>query len=371
MPNPPAKLHIDALTSTRAFAAIMVFLFHFGRDTVFYEKFAALFNSGHIAVSYFFVLSGFVLYVTYAHRRVAYFNFLKKRVARIAPVYWLALGLFVVVYFGCYLMPYNAIFTRHLLYSFFFIQAYVPLDALCLNTAAWSISVEMLFYLLFPLLLLLIRKSKWTFVVLTVASFIITQIVYHTFCTRHSDDILNWNRYHYHPFMHVSQFMVGILAGMIFLKVRPANGRWLLVPTVLLAAVIALIVFQPHGVYYEAGMLAPVFGMLIIAIAVNNDRLLRFRPLVFLGEISYGIYILQFPVLELLHWASNRYLKLNEVQLCYFGLAVLVLTATASWHLLERPLRNLVNSAGTRKKANSLTAVGNAAATGEVTNTGS
>src|SRR4051812_17074411 len=92
------RYQIDSLTSTRAVAAIMVFIHHFGREIFPFSKWPKVFSSGNLAVSYFFVLSGFVLYIGYHGKNFSYGDFLKRRIARIVPIYEIAL--FLAVFFA-------------------------------------------------------------------------------------------------------------------------------------------------------------------------------------------------------------------------------------------------------------------------------
>src|SRR5436190_9360336 len=114
------KPQINALTATRAFAAIMVFIHHYGYNLFPFSLCEKLFHSGNIAVSYFFVLSGFVLYISYREKDISYLDYLKRRVARIAPVYWLALALFVMFsfWFSGYVLTGNLV--KQIAYSALF-----------------------------------------------------------------------------------------------------------------------------------------------------------------------------------------------------------------------------------------------------------
>ncbi len=70
-------MKINSLTSTRAIAAIVVVIFHYAGDLFPYNKCGNLFHSGNLSVGYFYVLSGFVLYIS--QRKIKYFAFLKNR----------------------------------------------------------------------------------------------------------------------------------------------------------------------------------------------------------------------------------------------------------------------------------------------------
>lgn len=96
------KNNIDSLTSTRAIAAIVVVFFHFAPATGvhFIDN---LIRSGNLAVSYFFVLSGYIMYVSYNNNPVSYGQFIKRRVARIVPIYWTSIFLSFLLFDKVYM----------------------------------------------------------------------------------------------------------------------------------------------------------------------------------------------------------------------------------------------------------------------------
>ena len=116
------KQQINSLTATRAIAAIMVYIFHFGRDIYPFNKLNSVFGCGNISVSYFFVLSGFVLFISYFKNKFTWGGFLAKRLIRIAPAYFIALGISVLLYFFFYKMLYSAEFMKQLISCIFFFQ---------------------------------------------------------------------------------------------------------------------------------------------------------------------------------------------------------------------------------------------------------
>jgi peptidoglycan/LPS O-acetylase OafA/YrhL len=341
---------INALTSTRAFAAILVFIFHFGHYVYIFYQGQRFFYYGNLAVSYFFVLSGFVLYISYVDTNFRYIDFMKKRIGRIAPAYLLALGLFLVVYFFVYHDAYNDLVARQIVYSTLCIQSYFPDYALCLNTAAWSIPVEMLFYLLFPFLLLLQKKNIRLFVLLTILAYVVTQVSFFIFFKRNFTLIYNWNFFQYHPVMHINQFMIGMVGGYIFKEVGPTAKRYSFLPFLLFCAIVVLIIIKPIIIFYEVGFIAPVFMLFIISTAITNPTFLNFKPFVFLGEISYGIYILQFPVKELANSYEPLTRHFTEQQFFFVTLGLLIIAATISYYLIERPLRRIISNISFGKK---------------------
>lgn len=161
----PTK-HLLPLTSLRFFAAIWVVFFHLSgprglilTDPATLRPLYNLVRTGYVAVGIFFVLSGFVLAYTYRGEFSAR-QFWTARIARIYPVYFLGLVLILPVVVASVL--------RHMttwlwaggsgLACVLLLQSWCPRTALAWNHPGWSLSVEAFFYLLFPLILLPLKR---------------------------------------------------------------------------------------------------------------------------------------------------------------------------------------------------------------------
>ena len=327
---------ILSLTATRGFAAILVVVFHFGADFFPFSKLPAIFSNGNIAVSYFYVLSGFVLYISYAHSSLRYWTYFKKRLGRIAPVYIIALA------FSVYKVPLTDDLVWQTSYSFFFLQAWIPKYALALNTAGWSVSVELFFYVLFPLLLLF--QKKWTklFACIAALIFLTTQVVFHAYFKNDFRLTDNYCFFMYNPVLHISQFLVGMIGGFLFSNIRFSKKLHPTIPLLLLFTILCGIAFRPAGLFFHAGLLAPLFVLLITAVALADPAFLRLRPLVFFGEISYGIYILQFPVYNFMRALNETDFHLSPQNFFWCSLVVLCAVAAITYYAVEKPVRKLI-----------------------------
>jgi peptidoglycan/LPS O-acetylase OafA/YrhL len=343
------RSQIKALTATRAIAAIMVVIHHFGANIYPFNRFPNVFHIGDIAVSYFFVLSGFVLYISYNGAAVDYGKYLNRRIGRIVPIYLFALLLFVVVALCYYDYVLSAKAMKEILLSATFLQAYISSYPLVLNSPAWTISVEMFFYLLFPLFLLLLSKHVRVFVILTIVLSVLSQyfhLKYYPVRWSLPDSIAD--TVFFNPLMHINQFLIGMIGGYLYSKVQKDSGRYGWLSTGLFAIIFLLIASRPQHISYQVGLIAPVFMLFILSMAISNPRWLNFKGFVFLGEISYGIYILQFPVYKLLSALNLRYLHVAEPYFFCTALVVLILTASVTYYIIEKPLRTAINSMGSK-----------------------
>ncbi|MFZ1109097.1 MAG: acyltransferase [Rhodomicrobium sp.] len=337
---------LDQLTFTRCIAALVVVCFHFGEGIwpIDSQPLADILRAGPQVVTYFYVLSGFLM--TAVHFNLDWSgasDYWISRFARIYPVY--ILGLFSYLW----LMPdYNMV---DLLLNLTLIQAWFPGHALSLNTVGWSLSVEVLFYALFPLLIIATRRTStlsWCFIVFAV--WLCTQVgasfFYDNFYTGYpsaSHEFL-----FYFPLIHLNSFLLGMTAALLVQRDALHFGATAARASVVFSLVgIALGLHGENDIYDLTGLhlfgtvgfLSPVFALLIAGLCSLNAPVLAATPLRFLGQASYAVYILQIPVMIAL--------KLNFPDLqpaAFFWILVAVLTIASSFVFVafETPCRHLV-----------------------------
>jgi peptidoglycan/LPS O-acetylase OafA/YrhL len=313
---------LPALTSLRFFAALHVVFFHFLAFKILPSQgwLGQISSIGYVGVSFFFVLSGFILVYTYAGRDTQARDFWRARFARIYPAFAFSLLLTGPFFFFAALMlnvPFFAWFSTHLrlvvLLVPFLLQAWVPLAALAWNSVAWSLSDEAFFYLLFPFL-----KKRFLKISLpglagvALVCWAVSVAMSWTYVLRNPDhlrvidaDVLNafWlNAVKFHPFARLPEFLLGMACGALFLKSRkdakPGSSAKLALPLVLAGLVIAATVAHfsariPYTVLHTS-LLAPAFAAIIFGFALQPrwGALLNWKPLVFLGDASYSLYLL-------------------------------------------------------------------------------
>ena len=343
-------MRIEQLTFTRFLAAISIVVFHFGTKLFPFNLEATnfLFQHANIGVSYFFILSGFVMIVAYGNKdKVDYADYIKKRFARLYPVYLLAILLYLVYVL---VKPYhNSNDYKGLFLNIALAQSWVPGQALTFNSPGWSLSVEMFFYLSFPLLYnyfyrkTVLRKSALVvLLVFVISQLLLHYLLYSSFYKGFpsaSHDFV-----HYFPLMHINEFLIGNIAGLFFLHSGYKRKNYDLIIIALTAAVALLLKFQ-FGISYHNGMLAFFFVPLIFLISLNTGFLTRIsnnKLLVFLGEISYGIYILQMPVFKL----GNTVMRTKFLNMGYnpglifsVNFVLLIVVSAISYKYIEKPVR--------------------------------
>ncbi|WP_236792326.1 acyltransferase [Amycolatopsis sp. GM8] len=339
----------------RFIAAFMVFACHACSMAYFHADVDAallpyVFGSGWSGVEFFFILSGFVL--TWSARDDDQLRrFWRRRFVKIYPNHLLTWAVAVVLA----LWAGEAVTTGRVLPSLFLVHTWFPdLTVITsINVPSWSLSCELLFYLSFPLLLRLVRKIRpnrlWLCAGVVAATIMILPLFADyllpgtpTLPGQHMSLVQNWFLVSFPP-VRVLDFTLGILMARIV-----QTGKWIRLP--MSAAVLLLVV----GCVFEVLLFPTVYGLtapvviplaLVIAAGATADverkpSLVRGKVMVWLGEISFAMYLVHFLVLKYVHDAlgADRTWDTPIAVLIIVGL--LGLTIFISWLMytfVERP----------------------------------
>ena len=246
------KPSLDALTGLRFVAAATVFIHHLGGKFGFEHN---RYSIGSVAVTFFFILSGFVLTYAYHDRignRKQVASFLFNRVARIWPLHLACLLIAVaLVYFDSRLQV--TPFWQKLTANAFLLHSWVPASdwVFSFNGVAWSISTEAFFYTLFPFLMFAggrRSRSRLSIATMFVAAFALLA----SFLAS-----IQWQEFdylrvgHVNPLVRLPEFCLGIMAGRYFLRSSNESNQpearklisrlgWTIIEAVGVLAVIAL-----------------------------------------------------------------------------------------------------------------------------------
>jgi len=378
---------IDAI---RALAALSIAFFHtyaWGGDATtdvgrVIERLAA---NLAIGVPIFFVISGFVLYRPWVAARAAGRGapsvpaYAWRRVLRIVPAFWVAM-LVTVACFG----RWDELFSSIGLSSFLFAQVYTDLHVGILGVA-WSLDIEVVWYAALPVLATAAawwaarrRDDEWTPVlaftgvglVLVVAFYVggapswwgylmpVWLAHFGAGMTLAVVSVRDWapaRRVASHGVLCVlfAGAVYGVISANDYLVILHVSHPAWLTPMMdsLLGIVVAVALLLPA--IYDDGPRSPL------------KRLVGSRPVIYLGLVSYGIFLYHDTAFRLLADAGVGVYGLAPGAL--LGFALTIAMAAASWHLLERPimkLRRLVG--GRRERAEPTTAGADTPALGEL-----
>jgi len=378
MPND--KEQLLPLTSIRFFLALWVVVFH-QTDTFGYlaewllalpEPAVSFFKTGYVAVSVFFVLSGFILAYNYSLLRswssAELRRFAVSRFARIYPVYCVGLVLVapLVIRTARNTAPdasLGSLLGSAAVHSLL-LQSWVPQIALSWNAPGWSLSDEAFFYLCFPFIgvalwsasrlrsVLLLAVAVW--VTASIAPLVAVALPLNGFgnvpatSSLPDAEILWANLVKFNPLIRLPEFCGGVLAARIFQMLRASGnplsqaGYLLYVPALLLeAAALAFADAIPYPLIHN-GLLLPLHAMAIIGLALGGGilpRILSWPPLVFLGGASYSMYILHAPVAMWIDFIAERYFHVHIVGFNFAAMYVFLVVCLAGFvfTVIEEP----------------------------------
>jgi peptidoglycan/LPS O-acetylase OafA/YrhL len=348
----PAPL--KALTGLRCFAAINIVFFHFSNPQWF-GFLAPVVNAGFISVSYFILLSGFVLAYNYAERarngELDRKRFWEARFTRIYPIYFLSLLLSLNLLRPEYRTHTHAMFWTGVVLTPLLLQGFVPAVATFLNTPAWTMSAEAFYYVLFPWLARWKRPQRMAPHLVKMAGVWALGLVPGALYMAFNPDGIAWpDRWSYGPWLwalkytpysHMFSFIFGVmLADLDRMIGRTGHLRfWLgIIGFGGIYALLSLGPLMPYAIMHD-GLLMPLFACIILGLAGENPlaHALGARPLVFVGEASYCLYLLHFNLWNLVHSSH----VLDALGLSRFDpwISYLLLIALAIFalHFIEKP----------------------------------
>lgn len=343
-------MRIDQLTFPRFLAAIAIVIFHFGREVYPFntDLFAPIFNRANLGVSFFFFLSGFVMILAYGNNeKILFSSYFRNRLARIYPLYFFSLLLTCAVFvFLDYPVGTFSFFNSVLL-----VQAWNPQIVMDLNYPGWSISVEFFFYLLFPFLFnrLFSKHSLGKTALVTILVWILSQLIINlilesSFLNLKDNRQLS-NFVHYSPILHLNEFLLGIVGSLFFIKIKDSWGKKLDLLAVVFFLVTLIILYNGLPINSHNGALAIIFIPIIIILSLNTGyitKLFKNKVLVFLGEISFGVYILQVPIFLIVEIGLNWMGIYDKNYNFWIGLICLLISSIISFLVIEKPIGSLI-----------------------------
>jgi peptidoglycan/LPS O-acetylase OafA/YrhL len=331
---------LPRLTALRAFAALFVFTYHMQLFGVAYTN-VMPFRVGYSGVSFFFILSGFVLAwstTPETNRRTFY----RRRLARIYPAYLAMLGVAYLFPFPS-TQPHVAVTT---ISALFLVQAWAPHSVptvYAVNPVSWSLSCEAFFYAFLPFLLPLLRYlrplNRWLLGGVWFA-LMATAVIYGAY------HAATWSLLDFTwPLIRTGEFVIGVVAAV---EIRRGWRLPRAAAFLIIAGSIAMVLKVSQLVPIPDLELDPLFLAVIILAAqsdiANRAGPLRLRPLVYAGEVSYAFYLVhQFVLLHLaVDLGDGRKVALLSV-------LTAGVFAIALHHIIERPLQRFLLGRGLLK----------------------
>ena len=316
---------LPALTGLRTLLALTILMFHFTPAGLQSNKHPwltlyPLIDIGYVFVSFFFLISGFILSYNYAHRPggVRQADFWMARLSRLYPVYLLTMLISLPMLTLEWRTRPHGQFWAGVVATPLLLQGFFPKLATFWNTVSWTLSCEVVLYVAFPFLL----KVRWPRSPRTLALWtlgfwllgLVPHLLYWRFnpdhlaqpITRYSDGV--WlDTLKYTPVAYLCTFLAGLTLGRLHdaAELTPRHRLWAGGAGLALAWLAAYHV-APHVPYIlvHGGLLTPVWALVIVGLAGVSPlaRVFSVRPLVAVGTSTYALYLLHFNIFQLLQW---------------------------------------------------------------------
>ncbi|SCX92633.1 Peptidoglycan/LPS O-acetylase OafA/YrhL, contains acyltransferase and SGNH-hydrolase domains [Nonlabens sp. Hel1_33_55] len=354
------KKRFEFIDSLRGIGILMVMVYHTYQDVskIYVPELSLFFSQGARGVQLFFIVSAFTLYYSQQQRERKGSNtigsFFFRRYFRIAPMYYLGIFIFsMMIIFNIHHEPlrHNQITIFNIVSNFVFLNSLNPEWINAIVLGGWSISVEFLFYFMFPLNYKYVSclKGSINFLMITlimsaVSSFVMKRLF-------HFEQVLLLDEFlFYNIFNQLPVFAIGIVGFQIIREKKFFSNDFSYL--LLLMTIIVLFVFWDDFTMHHL-LNSVVFATLMVALSMGKFDFLNIGFLSYFGKISYSCYLVHFAVLFVI-------VKFNFIQifepttlvwnLCnYFVMLLIILGTTAlisqiTYNLIERPFIKLGRS---------------------------
>lgn len=352
--------YIPALDGLRAFAVLAVVLYHI--STTFLP-------SGLLGVTIFFVLSGYLitgLLIREWHdtKNINLPRFWIRRVRRLFPA--IVFMILTVLILTALFAPDLLTKLRHDLvaalfwftnwwYIFQDLSYFESMGAPSPVTHFWSLAIEEQFYLIWPPILLLLFKKgarknviQWGIVALAVISVVLMMVLY----TPNADP----SRVYYGTDTRAFSLLIGAWLAFVFpeRRVRGKGSQALnqrqrqiigyagiVALTLIIVFMIFVNTYSPFLYYGGILIISLLTGVVILALvdpASQLTRIFSVAPVVYIGKISYGIYIWHYPLLLLMNDYNST--ATTSPLMYILQICVIVGVAAFSYHFVEQPIRH-------------------------------
>ena len=350
---------IRPLTSLRIIFAIMVFFSHiqFGPQTpaFFASLYESVFMEGYIGVSFFFILSGFVLSLSYKgklHSQITLGKYMLARVARIYPLH--VLTLIIATPLMMYDLAQSAtVFFEKFATNLLLLHSWIPDKAFyfSFNAPSWSISDELFFYLMFPFLLLLFRFKNVTY--LFFLMLLIPILIYL------APEAIEHKVFYINPLLRIFDFILGMLLYQLYekgvLKPRTAKTATLreFLAIGLFLLFFSLHAYIPQGYRYSCYYWIPMaLAILMFSYSSGYISIILSKGwLVKAGEISFAFYMLHQLVIRYISIIEGKLHLINNYYLLILIMFIISIVASyLSYVFFEMPINRYVKKINFKTK---------------------
>lgn len=348
---------MPALTGLRSFTATNIVFFHFW-NPAWFGPLAPMMDNGYVGVNFFFLLSGFILTYNYADKQDAgQFNraqFWQTRISRLYPIYLLGLAISIPILELEWKYRTHGNFFLGLSLTAIMQQGWSPKLATFWNTPAWTLSCEVAFYLLFPLLLAIKwPKSVRNLLLILLGCWLASMVLPAIYMWLRPDGLGPINRssnsywlraVKLTPLPHLASFTFGIVLSRLNDRLNFSNKVrfWLAVGGI---GAVTAVMMQGQKVPFllmHNGLISPLFALAILGLTGRHfiTDVLGWRVFVIFGEASYCLYIIHFNLWDWIH-RSGILVRLHLMRFDpWISYVALEIAALVAYRLVEQPSRH-------------------------------
>ena len=353
--------HLKPLTSLRFVFSMMVFFSHLNflknsESNFSRHLYNTFFAEGYIGVSFFFVLSGFILAYNYFDRiflkKISYIDFLISRISRIFPLHFLTLlisiPLVISIYSDNFLTMESILQIPIFFFNTFLIQSFIPIKGVyfSFNSVSWSISNELFFYVMTPLLFIKFNKLKIKEKLIK-SSIIIFLTVF--IGIQFAPEIYHHQIFYINPLLRIFDFILGIILYLIFKKYSLINKNTFFYSSIKeFASILILLLFvyfssdvpqvYRYSIYYWLPMSFIIFTFSFSLGIVS--QILSNKIFLYLGEISFGFYLFHHLVINYYELFTSYFnLVLNEFISSFICFIISLFLSIISFEYFENKIK--------------------------------
>jgi peptidoglycan/LPS O-acetylase OafA/YrhL len=343
---------MNYLTSLRGIAALLVVLFHiklYLADIAPARPLVPLLSHGYLAVDFFLVLSGFIMAYKYhdtfrTQVGTHFFDFLAKRIARIFPLHAFVMLAYIAIPVTLYATGREYDQSQFGLYQF--VNKFLLVDLWTFdqiswkswNVPSWTISAELLAYVLFPLLMFQFQRFRgWLLPILLAGACLALAFAYRMReCSNLGECIGQLGL-----FRCLMEFALGIGVYLRYRSTTRISARAFAAITCAALTAYAAFALSPVANYWYVPALFAVLLYGTLGFTSVAHRVLEIRPLVFLGDISYSVYLTHVLIAEVVFRVFVPARSVAAGPWVVMGyLAVTLLFSTLTYLLVEKPARH-------------------------------
>jgi len=336
-------MHRDDIDGLRALAIVPVVAFHF-------VILPQLSSGGFVGVDIFFVISGYlitrIIYQDVNNRTYSIADFYNRRMRRIFPALFAMFAFCVVVTFFLSFPSEATTTTNSIVSSIFFVSNILFYDQsgyFDLNSQTnpllhtWSLSVEEQFYVIFPIIIYLIRNFNHNTKILLLSAIALASFLYSIWVT-----YTNSAAAFYLVQFRAWELLIGSLLAINAIPKLVHQWQAELLGIGGIALIIVSVILISQDTPFPG--LAALFPCLGTAAVIHSGsttttltgRILAFQPIRFIGLISYSLYVWHWPIIVFYRLFVNEPNRIEKAAL----IVVCISVAAISWRFIEKPFRD-------------------------------